>query len=68
MLQVFVLDVAKVDRMLHMLQWLYTHVARVCSKCFICFSDVCCKRFIWILHMFHIYVTLVLFRCCICLQ
>ena len=23
--------------MLHMLQWLYTYGARVCSKCFICF-------------------------------
>jgi hypothetical protein len=26
-------------QMLHMLQWLYTYVARVCSKCFIC-----CRR------------------------
>jgi hypothetical protein len=26
-----------------MLQWLYTYVASVCSKCFICFSDICCK-------------------------
>jgi hypothetical protein len=30
--------------MLHILQWLYMHVASVCSKCFIYFSDVCCKR------------------------
>jgi hypothetical protein len=29
--------------MLHMLQWLYTYVTSLCSKCFICFSDVCCK-------------------------
>jgi hypothetical protein len=35
MLQVLHMDVAKVDR----------DVARVCSKCFICFSDVCCKYF-----------------------
>ena len=26
--------------MLHMLQWLYTYVARVCSKYFICFRHV----------------------------
>jgi hypothetical protein len=26
-----------------MLQWLYMYVASVCSKCFICFSNVCCK-------------------------
>jgi hypothetical protein len=50
-----------------MLQWLYTYVASFCSKCFICFSNVCykyvylnvtyvlhicCKCFIWMLHMF----------------
>jgi hypothetical protein len=54
--------------MLDMFQWLYTHVARVCFKCFIYFSDVRCKRFIWILHMFHVYVASVLSGCCICLQ
>jgi hypothetical protein len=37
------MDVAKVDRMLHMLQWLYTYVTNVCSQCFIYFSDICCK-------------------------
>jgi hypothetical protein len=26
--------------MLHMFQWLYTYVARVCSKCFICFRCI----------------------------
>jgi uncharacterized membrane protein len=32
---VFHLNVAKVDlRMLHMLQWHYTHVASLCFKCF----------------------------------
>ena len=29
--------------MLHMLQWLYTYVAKVCFQCFICVLDVCCK-------------------------
>jgi hypothetical protein len=60
-LQVFHIDVAKVDRdvayVLHMLQWLYTYVASVYSKCFICFLETCCKYFLfWIL----------LSGCCIC--
>jgi hypothetical protein len=53
--------------MLHMLKWLYMYVASVCSRCFFCFLDVCCKHvyldvvyvshiycncFIWMLHMF----------------
>lgn len=38
---------------LHMLQWLYTYVASVCFKCFICF-------FRSVLQMF-------LFECCICI-
>jgi len=46
MLQLFYFDVAKVDQgMLHMLQVFQMHVTSVCSDCFICFSDVCCKRF-----------------------
>ena len=32
MLHMFNLDVAKVDLLLHMLQWLYKYVASVCSK------------------------------------
>jgi hypothetical protein len=42
-LQVLHLDVLKVDLLLHVLLWLYAHVSSVSS-----FSDVCCKRFIWI--------------------
>ena len=38
--------------MLHMLQWLYTYISSVCSKCFISFSR-------------HIFAS-VLSRCCIC--
>ena len=42
MLQVFYLDVAKVD-----LDVAYVVMAiHVCFKCFICFLDVCCKCFI----------------------
>jgi hypothetical protein len=49
-----------------MLQWLYTYIGNVCSKCFIYFfrrilqmcyldvayvSHICCKCLIWMLHM-----------------
>ena len=33
----FYIDVIKVDRDVHMLQWLYMYVLSVCSKCFIYF-------------------------------
>ena len=39
----FQIDVATIDRMLHMLQWLYTYVANSYSQCFSAFSNVCCK-------------------------
>jgi hypothetical protein len=52
-----------------MLRWLYTHIARVCLQCFICFSDVCCKRVLFgYCICFHTYVASILFGCCICLQ
>jgi hypothetical protein len=52
-----------------MLQWLYTYVASVCSKCFICFFPTyVASVFILMLHMFHTYVASVLSGCCICLQ
>jgi hypothetical protein len=34
MVHVFYLNVAKVDLVLHILQWLYTYIASVCLKCF----------------------------------
>jgi hypothetical protein len=46
---VFYIDVTKVDRMLHMLQWLYTYVSSVYSKCFICFR--------YMLQVFHLNVA-----------
>jgi len=49
-----------------MLQWLYTYVASVYSKCFICFSNYVTSEFIWMLHMFHTYVVSVLSGRCIC--
>jgi hypothetical protein len=69
MLQVFRMDVVKVDRDV-------AYVARV--------VHVCCKRlfpmfhlffqmyvasvFIWMLYTFHTYIASVLSRCCVCLQ
>jgi hypothetical protein len=44
--------------MLHMLQWLYMHVASVCSQYFICFSDVCRKCvYLDVAYVSHIYVA-----------
>ena len=41
-----------------MLQWLYTYVASVCSKCFSCFR--------WMLHVFYLGVAYVSHLCCKC--
>ena len=58
----FHLGVAKVDQGLHMLQWLHTYVASVCSKYFICFQTYVASVLIWMLHMFHTYVARVYVR------
>ena len=67
MLQIFHTDVAKVDQMLHILQWLCMYVANMCPNVSSVFSDVCCKCvyldvayvshiccecFIWMLRLF----------------
>jgi hypothetical protein len=44
MLQVVRIDIAKIDRDVAHVQWLYTYASSVCSKCFI-LSDVCYKYF-----------------------
>jgi hypothetical protein len=66
MLQVFQIDIVKVDRDIAYVAM----VVHVCYKglfqCFICVSDVCCKCFIWMLRMFHTYVASVSCGCCIC--
>jgi hypothetical protein len=53
--------------MLHMLQWLYTYVAKVCLQCFICVFEwmlrVC---FIWMLQVYYLdiaYVFAIIFKC-----
>ena len=67
MLQMFYMDVAKVDRDIAYLQWLYTYVASVCSQCFICFSDVYCKCvYPDIVYASHICCKCFI-RCCVCL-
>jgi hypothetical protein len=40
-----------------MLQWLYTYVSSVSSKCS-AISNGCCTCFIWVLHIFHTYVAI----------
>ena len=64
-----------------MLQWLYTYVTKVCSKCFICFFRCilqvcltgCCICFTHMLQVFYLDVAYVcnesvLSRCYVCLQ
>jgi hypothetical protein len=68
MLQLFHMDVAKVGRDVHMLQWLYTYVASFCFQCFICFCRhmlqvclfECCIYFIHMLELFYPDVAYVL--------
>jgi hypothetical protein len=53
-------------RILHMLQWLYMYVAKVCSQCFIRVSErIVASEFIWMLHIFHTYVES---GCCVRFQ
>jgi hypothetical protein len=57
-LHVFHLNVAKVDLVLHMLQWLYIYVASVCFRCFSCFRSI--------LQVFYLdvaYVAVVIYIC-----
>jgi hypothetical protein len=49
MFQVLHLDVSKVDRVLHMLLWLYIHVSSACFKYFICLKHM--------LQVFHLEVS-----------
>jgi hypothetical protein len=63
MVHMFHLDVAKVDLVLHMLQWLMlqVYVSNVSAV-----SNICCKCFIWILHICwnsYTYVASVRFIC-----
>jgi hypothetical protein len=61
MLQVFRMDVAaKVDGMLHTLQWLYAYVANSVPNVSSVFFTYVTSVFTWMLHMVHTYVASVL--------
>jgi hypothetical protein len=62
MLHIFHLNVAKVDLVLHMFQWLYTYVASVCFKCFSCF-----KRMLQVFYLDIAYGALAIYLCCKCM-
>jgi hypothetical protein len=76
MLQLFHLDVAKIDRemlhILHMLQVFQKHVASVCSRCFICFQTYvaivflsgCCICFTHMLRQYVPNILAVSILCC----
>jgi hypothetical protein len=69
MLQLFYIDVAKVDQDVAYI----AIVVHVCYKCLLpmfhlCFWMYVTSVFIWMLHMFHTYVACVLSGCCVCLQ
>jgi hypothetical protein len=55
MLHVFIL-------MLHMLQWLYTYVSSIWSKCFTCF-----RRILQVFYLDVAYVAVVIHICCKCM-
>jgi hypothetical protein len=62
MFQMFHADVAIVDRDVAYV----ATIEHVCCKClFLMFQTYVVSVFIWILHMFHSYVTSVLSECCI---
>jgi hypothetical protein len=61
MLQVFYMDVAKVDRNVLYVAMVVQYVASVCSKYFICFSNACCKCFYMFLQVFQMQALSVLF-------
>ena len=62
MLHMFHLDVAKVDLVLHMLQWLYMYVASVCFKCLSCF-----KYMLQVFYLDIAYVAVAMHVCCKCM-
>jgi hypothetical protein len=69
MFQIFYADGAKVDQDIAYV----TMVVHICYKCLfsilhLFFQMYVTNVFIWMLHMFHTYVTSVLSGCCICLQ
>ena len=70
MLQLFHLDVAKVDQgmlhIVHMLQVFQRHVASICSKYFTCFSTYVAIVLIWMFHMLQKNVAIICSKCFSC--
>jgi hypothetical protein len=62
MLHIFHLDVAKVDLVLHILQWLYTYVASIWFKCLVCF-----KHMLQVFYLDVAYVALAIHIYCKCM-
>jgi hypothetical protein len=58
MLQMFHIDVVKVDRNV-------AYAAMVVHVCFKCLQTYVARMFIWMLHMCHTYVASVLSGCCL---
>jgi hypothetical protein len=67
MLQVFHVDVAKVDRdVAYVAMAIHVYCERLFQMFHLFFQMYVANMFIWMLHMFHIYVTSVLSGCRIC--
>jgi hypothetical protein len=66
MLLMFHKDVAKVDRNVAYVAMVVHVYCKILFAMFHLFFYVCCKCFIWMLHMFHTYVASVLSTCCVC--
>jgi hypothetical protein len=66
MLQVFHVDIAKVDRDVVVCCNGYTFLLQASVPNVSAVSDGCCTCFILVLHIFHTYVVSVLSGCCIC--
>ena len=69
MLQAFYIDVAKVDQDVAY----FAMVVHIYYKCllpmfYLCFQTYVTSVFIFMLHMFHVYIACVLFGCFVCLQ
>jgi hypothetical protein len=66
MLELFQMNVVKVDQNIVYIAMLYTYVTEVCSKCFICvFGRIIASVFIWMLHTFHTYIVSILSGYCV---
>jgi hypothetical protein len=62
MLHMFHLDIAKLDLVLHMLQWLYMYVASAHFRCLSCFKPMLQVFYLDIAH-----VTVTIQVCCKCM-